>query len=331
MIEIKKKKSFIKNDPKSNLRCYKYFLSLLMIVIVAVLFFLFLRESTPVFDGDKAFEELIRQVNFGPRVPGTESHKKTCSYLVAKLKQYTDYVDEQKFKYIDKQDSTKIYNATNIVASFNIEPKIKKRILLAAHWDTRPFSDQDPNIKKRKLPVPGANDGASGVAVLLELARLLSEYEPNIGVDIVFFDLEDMGEESFLSDSNKNQYAIGSAIFVKQNPKYLPSYGILLDMVGDKKLIIAKEYYSFIKAEEIVDKIWKAAEKVGSSVFINKIGLPVYDDHIVFLQNSISVVNLIHTPFPPYWHTSEDTQDKCSPESLKQVGNVIVEVIYNEQ
>ena len=299
-------------------------------IIIFVIFF-FIKREKPKFDGKKAFNELVTQVNFGPRICGTAGHDKAEEYLTTKLKQYADLVSDQTFDYTDKHDSTKIYKGVNIVASFNISPDVKTRILLAAHWDSRPFADNDPDSTNQKLPVPAANDGASGVAVLLEMARLFSISEPDVGVDIVLFDLEDIGDASQdIPKAKRNPFGIGSIMFVNKNPNYRPAYGILLDMVGDKNLRIPKEVYSVERAKNIVDKVWNAAKDVNATAFKDEEGVPIMDDHIVFLQHNIPVIDLIHTPFPSYWHTISDTPDKCSSESLQQVGNVLVEVIYNE-
>ena len=289
------------------------------------------RNIKPDFDGERAFKDLVKQVEFGPRIAGTESHNKTREFLVSELKKYSDLVSEQNFKYTDKHDTTKIYDCTNIVASFNTSSNIKERVLLCAHWDSRPWADQDPDTSKRNMPVPAANDGASGVAVLLEMARIFKSDMPDIGVDIVFFDLEDIGDEiEDNPDPVKNPFGIGAEMFVEQNPEYRPAFGILLDMVGDKNLSIPKELNSIARAGQIVDKIWAAAKKVGASAFKDERGSAIMDDHIPFIKKFIPVVDIIHYPFPESWHTTGDTPDKCSPESLQQVGNVLVEVIYNE-
>ena len=321
----KTKKSFLINY-------WKILLIISACIIAAIVILVLFRNSKPKFDGKLAFAELVKQVDFGPRICGSIGHENTKEYLVGQLKKYADLVSEQPFRYKDKHDSTKIYEATNIVASFNISDKVTKRILLCAHWDSRPIADQDPDSSKRNLPVPAANDGASGVAVLLEMARLFEESKPKVGVDIVLFDLEDIGDEN---ESNKeifsgNPFGIGSEMFVKDNPNYFPAYGILLDMVGDKDLIIPKEAYSVMRADDVVEKVWKAAAAVGSNAFVNQRGGAVIDDHLAFLRKSIPVIDLIQTPFPKTWHTTNDISSNCSYKSLQQIGNELVEVIYNE-
>jgi len=274
----------------------------------------------------------VKQVEFGPRAPGSEGHQRAHKYFIEIFQEYADKLGQQNFTYKDKNDSTLMYNGVNIIASFNLKPKVKKRIMLAAHWDTRPFADQESDISKRNIPVPGANDGASGVAVLLEMARVLHSNPPDIGVDIILFDLEDLGDnhEGKNSNEGKTPFAIGSEYFAEHYSHYRPTFGILLDMVGDKNLRIPKEGNSLTYAADIIDKVWAAAEKVDATVFKNEIGSAVMDDHVAFIKRGIRVINLIHNPFPSYWHTLEDTPDKCSAQSLQQVGNVLIEVIYNE-
>ena len=327
----KKKKTQLPKELNKKNNFSKIIISFSATIIIILVIFIFVKKEKPIFDGKKAFDELVTQVDFGPRISGTKGHDKTQKYLTDKLKQYADLVSDQNFEYVDKRDSTKIYKGSNIVASFNISPDVKERVLLAAHWDSRPFADNDPDSNNHKLPVPAANDGASGVAVLLEMARLFSISKPDVGVDIVFFDLEDIGDESKdIPEATRNPFGIGSVMFVKNNPAYRPAFGILLDMVGDKNLRIPKEVYSNERAKYVIDKVWDAAKDVNATAFKDEIGVPIMDDHIVFLQHNIPVIDLIHTPFPSYWHTVNDTPDKCSNESLQQVGNVLVEVIYNE-
>jgi glutaminyl-peptide cyclotransferase len=322
-----------KNSETVQKNYWKWILLFISIIIVFAIIFIFLRTPKPIFDGKRAYKELVKQVEFGPRISGTVGHVKTKVYLVSHLRQYADMVSEQTFDFKDKHDSSKIYKGVNIVASFNVTEEVSKRILLCAHWDSRPFADNDPDTTNHKLPVLAANDGASGIAVLLEMARLFAESRPKVGVDIVLFDLEDIGDELDSNETNspRNPFAIGSEIFVKNNPNYYPEYGILLDMVGDKELRIPKEAYSMNRAGNIVEKVWKAALVVGSDVFVDEQGGAVMDDHIAFLKKSIPVIDLIHLPFPKTWHTVNDKPEYCSSASLQQVGNVLVEVIYNEK
>lgn len=306
-------------------------------IVVGVFFFMQYRPK-PDFDGKQAFEYLERQVDFGPRSPGSEAHTRCAEFLETELRRFADRVSVQKFRYVDKVTGEPL-EGKNIIAVFNEKPKIKKRVMLSAHWDTRPFADRnergDLDSTHIDQAVPGANDGASGVAVLLEMARLFKYDPPDIGVDIVLFDLEDLGHE----DGDKfpdslNYYCIGSEYFANSG-SYFPSYGINLDMVGDANLRLPWETNSYRAARAIVEKVWDAAERVGAAAFVREDGGSVYDDHIPFLKKGIRVIDIIDFEYPDentnYWHTLEDTPDKCSVESLQQVGNTLVEVIYSEE
>ena len=290
------------------------------------LYWWMMRTPRPPFSGERALQFVQRQVAFGPRISGTEAHDEAKAFFLKTLRSHADRVGTQPFTYPAGGDTLR---GTNIIASFN--PDEERRILLAAHWDSRPRADQerDPSLKQK--PVPGANDGASGVAVLLELARHLSKQPPDIGVDVVLFDMEDMGTGE-PSDSTEREipFAIGSKYFAEHRQGYRPDYGILLDIVCDKNLRIPKEGYSVRYAGQIVRKVWEAADEVGASAFVDKRGRAVMDDHVPLLKEGIPMIDLIQTPFPWYWHTTKDTPDKCSAESLDQVGEVLTEVIYDE-
>ncbi len=212
---------------------------------------------------------------------------------------------------------------TNVIASYN--PKMKKRIMLCAHWDSRPRADQDPDSILAHQPIPGANDGASGVAILLEMGRLFSMQPPPVGVDIVLFDGEDYG----LAGEEKGWF-LGSTRFARNLGGYRPRMAILLDMVGDKDLQIYRESISQRYAGEINDYIWSVAKEIGSTAFIDSVKHSVSDDHIPLLSSGIKAIDIIDFDYP-YWHTHEDTPDKCSPQSLEAVGRVLVAAIYNKR
>ena len=277
----------------------------------------------PPFDGDKAFELLKKQVDFGPRYSGSAGHPKTADFLFTELKKYSPAVIEQKFMH---NVDGKPLEFRNIIATFN--EKAPERVLLCAHWDSRPMADQEIDKEKRKQPILGANDGASGVAVLLELARLFAAKAPDVGVVIVLFDGEDYGE-------TPDRMFIGSEEFAK-NWKTLTGgkdfkYGILLDMIGDSNLKIYREGFSNNAARAVVDKVWNAAKDRGySDYFVDESKYTVSDDHIPLLQAHIKCIDVIDFNYAP-WHTLDDTVDKCSPKSLQIVGNVISDVVYNER
>lgn len=290
------------------------------------------RPARPGFDAARALGHIHDQVALGPRVPGTEAHRATQAYLVEALEPYADQVGVHTFSVPDAHDTTRVHEGANIVASFR--PDAGRRVMLAAHWDTRPFADRDPDPARRGEPVPGANDGASGAAVLLELARLFADTPPPVGVDLVFFDLEDLGDDlpaDTPPDAPRNAFALGSEAFAADHPDYRPAYGILLDMVCDADLRIPREQNSVTYARPVMDRVWAAADRVGADAFLDEAGGAVMDDHVAFLRRGIPVVDLIHAPFPETWHTTADTPDRCSEESLQQVGDVVVEVVYGDE
>lgn len=284
--------------------------------------------SAPPFDGARAFAYVERQVAFGPRVPGTAAHDSTRRWLVRTLDRLADQVVEQAVVVPLARDTLR---GTNIVASWL--PEARRRVMLSAHWDSRPIADADPDPARQTEPVLGANDGGSGVAVLLEMAHLLYEYgvPGENGVDVVLFDLEDLGTiDAAVPDSLRVPFAIGSAAFVRDNPTYRPAWGLLLDMVGDTDLVIPKEGYSVRHAPEVVDRVWAAAARLGADAFEDRVGPPVQDDHVPFLRAGIPVANLIHVPFPETWHTTSDVPEYMSASSLAQVGQVVAEVLWTE-
>lgn len=289
----------------------------------------------PLFDANRAFADLEKQCQFGPRNPGSDGHRQCLEFLVEELGKTCDHVRRQTFVYVDKRDSSKIIEGTNIIASINLEPAAKKRVMLGAHWDTRPWADKDSDSSRRHLPILGANDGASGVAVLLEVARAIKQQPLDIGVDILLFDLEDYGEHNAeLFPDSLNPYCIGSEYFARQNKTYFPAYGIIVDMVGDRNLDLPIENYSYANAKEVVNKVWGAAKRLGKPAFRQSIEEAIYDDHIPFQRIGIPCIDIIDFNYPDethrYWHTHQDTPDKCSKESLQQVGDVLLEVLYSE-
>ncbi len=270
------------------------------------------------FDGDRALAHIYKQVSFGPRtLDNPKAKAATLDFIGSYLKPLATKLTVQPF-------SANGLSGNNLWASF-INPKshANQRIMLGAHWDTRPISDQESDLSKQHLPTPGANDGGSGVAVLLELARIFATNPPPVSVDLIFFDLEDMGNIENLP------FAIGARAFVERNRFYRPSAGIIVDMVCDKNLTIPQERYSKTKASALINQIWEIAARQNATVFSKDQGTYIQDDHLPFLEANIPVVDLIHYPFPDYWHTPEDTPDKCSSDSLSQVGNVILSLVYN--
>ncbi len=276
-------------------------------------------RDVPAFDQQRAMEYLERQVEFGPRVPGTDSHAACAAWLQDVLSEYADTVWTQPFsRYVPLVDDT--MHMVNIVAEFN--PAADERIVLGAHWDTRVYADRDPDTSWHRKPIAGANDAASGVAVLLELARAFATTPPPMGIDIVLFDGEDQGRYA----RPDHEWALGSEEFVtRTRPDY--EWGVLVDMVGEKNAEFRREGYSYRHARKLQDRIWSIAETLGETEFLNELEDPIQDDHVPFLMRGIPMVDIIDLRYP-YWHTSEDTVDKCSPESLGSVGRVVLHLIY---
>ena len=291
----------------------------------------------PAFSADSAYLYIQKQVDFGPRVPNTSQHVACGNYLEQKLRDFGAGVTIQKAD-LKAFDGT-ILKAKNIIGSFN--PEAKTRILLFAHWDTRPWADHDADSKNHKTPVIGANDGASGVGVLLEMARIFGKEKPAVGVDIIFFDAEDYGApEELSSQENANSWCLGSQYWAanKHIPGYRAKYGILLDMVGATGARFFREQKSDYYAGYVVDKGWNQAAALGyNHYFVNKPGGNITDDHLYINQKAgIPSIDIIHydpntdTGFGHYWHTVNDTMENIDKNTLNAVGNTLLHVIYNE-
>ena len=282
-------------------------------------------NTVPEFSGERAFQHLEKQCSFGPRNPGSEGYKKCLKYLMQELQSTADTVWTQPFTYNDPHRGD-TYNLQNIIAQFN--PNAKKQILFGAHWDTRPWSDKELDVKDQNNPLIGANDGASGVAVLLEIAHILKVNPSETGVIIIFFDGEDLG----MAGENRS-YAQGSQYFSQNLPFPKPDHAIILDMVGDQHLHFPIERFSYSHAPQLVRKIWKLANKLNLPAFDQSLGYTIYDDHVPLWENAnIPAINIIDFDYPHeydnYWHTLEDTPDKCSAGSLEQVGILLTYHIY---
>ena len=237
-------------------------------------------------------------------------------------------VKRQPFTFTDElTDST--FELTNIIASYNLSPADNRRLLFSAHWDTRPYADEDAVPGNRLTPIPGANDGASGVAVLLEIAQILKENPPPVGVDIIFFDGEDYGKSEV---NGTDYYFLGSRHFTQTMAAYRPEFAVLLDMVGSRDAQFYIEGYSNEYAPKVVRLIWDTAQELGLPAFVNEIGPRIHDDHWILNQAGIPAVDIIDiNNFAinyPYWHTLSDTPEKCSPGTLAQVGTLLLHIIY---
>jgi len=293
--------------------------------------------NVPDFNADSAYAFVQKQVDFGPRVPNTAAHGFAGDYLISQLEAYGGKVKVQSFEE-STYDGEKL-SLRNIMGQFNTSAK--KRILLAAHWDTRPFADKDP-VSPEDTP-DGANDGASGVGVLLEIARVISQESPEVGIDILFFDGEDWGEKNdemnTVATPNHldSWWALGSQYWSKNKEGYSAYYGILLDMVGAKGSEFHLEEYSNKFAPKILKNVWTTASEIGySNYFIYEPKPGINDDHVyVNVHAKIPMVDIVHYDpvvgyFGDYHHTLKDNMEIIDRRTLKAVGQTVLHVIYNE-
>lgn len=282
-----------------------------------------MQKLAPRFDGNRAFSYLKAQTDFGPRNPNSAAHRQCLLFLESELRKSAEKVELQRFNHAGYGENLSL---ANVFAQFN--RTASRRVLLVAHWDSRPRAEEDADPAKRDLPIIGANDGASGVAVLLEFARMMKENPPPIGVDILLTDGEDYGDSR--KDGNTDLYFLGARHFARtKDPMYNPQYGILLDMVGDRDLQLPLEQNSMRFAPQLMDIVWSAAEEAGATQFIRIPGEAVSDDHLPLNEVGIPTIDIIDFQYP-HWHTHQDTPDKCSPESLEAVGSVLSLVIYSK-
>lgn len=284
----------------------------------------------PVFNSDSAYSYIEKQLSFGPRVPGTAAQKNTATWMEGKLKGYCDTVYVQKTQV--KAGNGEMLPCINIIGSIN--PNADTRILLLAHWDSRPWADMD--IKDQKKPIPAADDGGSGVAVLLELARQIQSkpLPPGLGIDILFTDVEDYGKTEWGDDS----YALGTQYWAKNPhiPGYNASFGILLDMVGAQNARFPLEGLSAQYANAVQQRVWKAAGSAGySSYFPYERGPSITDDHVfvneIIKIPTIDIINInsnSERSFAPHWHTHQDDMSIIDKNTLKAVGETLLQVIY---
>lgn len=295
--------------------------------------------QAPAFNADSAYYFVERQVAFGPRVPNTAQHYATGEWLIGQLRTYGAEVNVQSFQM--KAFDGKMLNLRNIIASYN--PNAANRVLLAAHWDTRPFADKAETDQNKAID--GANDGGSGVGVLLEIARILgsADLKPNVGVDIILFDGEDYGQPDNSEFPYQNDtWCLGAQYWSKNKhvPNYRARFGILLDMVGAEGATFAREGTSMNYAKEIVDKVWRAGNSLGYSDYFKYINAPaITDDHLYVNEvagiRMIDIIeyNMVSSDgdyFGHYHHRHTDNMDIISRNTLKAVGQTVLHVLYNE-
>ncbi len=294
--------------------------------------------NVPQFMADSAYQYIQAQADFGPRVPNTDAHKACGDYLASQLEKFGAKVYNQ-YADLAAYDNT-VLKARNIIGAYN--PDSRRRVLLCAHWDSRPFADQDKDKKNHRKPILGVNDGASGVGVLLEVARQLQQQAPTIGIDIIFFDAEDYGAPYFYDGIYRpHTWCLGSQYWGRMPhvSGYNARYGILLDMVGGKQATFYQEPYSKRTAGKQVKKIWDTAHQLGFGSFFPKAeGMEVTDDHIYVNEYArIPCVDIINydpksdTGFGDFWHTVDDNMNVIDKATLQAVGQTLLTVIYNEK
>ncbi len=293
------------------------------------------------FSADTAYALVAAQTAMGPRTPGSEGHARCVAWMSARLRAAgADTVVQQRGS-MQRWDGEEL-PVCNVLASFNAGAP--KRILLAAHYDTRPWADMEPDATRRAQPIPGANDGASGVAVLLEIARCLGEHPANIGVDILMADAEDCGHSDEVGPgvaAGPHTWCLGTQMWAASQPyagRTAPSYAILLDMVGGAGARFHREQFSDAAAARIVDKVWAEAASLGyADTFVNSTGGAVVDDHVYISRAGIPAIDIIESmspatgTFPPTWHTHADNLDNIDRRSLERAGKTVLSLIYKEK
>lgn len=286
----------------------------------------------PKFHRDSAFLFTKKQVDFGPRVPNSKAHAACKDWYVKKFKSLGAEVIEQDFQV--RSFKNKMLKSTNVIAQYN--PQNPNRVVLAAHWDSRHVGDQDPDAKKQTEPILGADDGASGVGMLIEIARQINLNPIDLGVDIVLFDAEDQGSNG----GEETEWCLGAQHWSK-NPHtspYKPKFGILLDMAGAKDARFTKEEVSMTYAPKVMNKVWKIAQERGyGNFFVDQPSGPLVDDHkFVNEIAKIPMIDIINRPvtsrtgFGHYWHTHDDNMNVIDKKTLRAVGQTVLAVIYKE-
>ena len=281
-------------------------------------------EALQRFDAAQAMRWVEYQVAAGPRVPGTPGHRAIAEWLVQQLKTRADTVEVQAFDHVTSTGDT--LHLRNIIARFR--PADPNRVLYVTHWDTRPIADSDPDAARRTQPIPGANDGASGTAMLLEVADALKQAPPSLGVDLLFVDGEDYG--SFDAADSLKDVLIGSRYFAEHLPAgYHPLFAVLWDMVGGRDQVIYQEGYSLERAPEVVDRVWRAADELRLGRMFRPVnGGYITDDHVPLLEKGIRAIDVIGFENYSRWHhTMQDTLDKLSAATLADVGRLALALL----
>jgi len=279
-------------------------------------------QPAPEFNGDRAFEYLVKQVEFGPRVPGTEPWRNCRNYYYEYFSALGVTIDSQVFEFTDPYSGT-VIPLVNIIAHRQGSKPEELGIILMAHYDSRPRTDFPSNPELAHQPISGANDGASGAAVLMELAAVLKQNQPPQNIDLVLVDGEDWGKRG-----DNDFYLLGSKEFARRGVRDKYRFGIVIDMVGDSNQQFYREDFSQEYFPELNNMIWSTAKQLGISTFVDSTVHKVLDDHMSLAAGGVPTVDIIDFDYP-FWHSDMDTSDKCSPKSLANVGRVLAHICYN--
>jgi hypothetical protein len=274
----------------------------------------------PVFSAERALAHVDRQLSFGPRVPGTAARDSAASYIARTLESHGARVTVQPFEARDPY-SNRTIRMMNVIGSFH--PEAKRRLMLAAHYDSRPWADQEPDTSLHRTPIPGAVDGAASTAILLEIARLAGEKAPSVGLDLVFFDGEDYGREGDL-----DHYLLGSRHFAANLSGYRPVAAILLDMIGGEGTRVREEAFSRQQSPELLDYVFARAKALGLDYFDPAPGGAIFDDHVPLLRSGIEAIDLFGYDFAA-WHTLRDDRSAVDPGRVGQAGTLLRDLIYH--
>lgn len=278
----------------------------------------------PAFSADNVMSNVEKQLAFGPRVPGSAARDSTASFIAHTLEKCGARVTVQPFEVTDPYTPGRRMRLLNVIGSFGVERK--RRLMLASHYDSRPWADQEPDSTLWTTPIPGAVDGATSTAILLEIARLAGERQPNgIGLDLVFFDGEDYGKESDI-----DHYLMGSRYFAANLAGYRPVAAVLLDMVGGRGTTVRREGLSERESGAFLDYVFRRAHELELSYFEPRPGGTMYDDHVPLLQAGFEAIDLFGYGFDA-WHTLRDNLDAVDPEKVQQTGVLLRDLVFNFQ
>ena len=296
------------------------------VLILAMILNVSCGPSGPDFDEDHAFEYLLKQCEFGPRNPSSEGYYKCLEFMLEELDKTANEIIIQEFSYQEKKYRTR-HDLSNVIARYNIESEVQT--IISCHWDTRPWAENSSSVMRKNSPIIGANDGASGVAVIIELANILHKNPPPFGINLVLFDAEDYGVPG-----DNWTYCIGSQYFAQNLPIPYPEYSINIDMVADRQPEFFIERISYQQNAPLVLELWELSEKLGLNAFKKQARHAVFDDHVPLYEIAgIPAVNIIDFDFPNdkvnYHHTHNDIVQNCSPEGMRQVGTLLVNHIYS--